>query len=78
MKSINNRSRSGIWALALLFLAFPLIGNAQDRRDRKRAENLMADGNRIFTQRDLVGAIDKYAEAIMLVRRIPTPVFGKE
>ncbi len=67
MKSIRNYCRSGIWALAFLFIAFPLAATSQDKRDIKRADDLVAEGNRIFNQRDFVGAIDKYAEAIMLV-----------
>lgn len=77
MKSYKIYSRSTAFIIALLFIAFPLIASPQDRRDIKKAEDLVAEGNRSFNQRDFIAAIDKYAESIMLVPNNPTARFWK-
>ncbi len=51
--------------------------NAQSRRDVRKAENLVKDGNNLFNRRDYRGAINKYAEAISLVPALPVAHYWK-
>lgn len=51
--------------------------NAQSKRDVRKAENLVKDGNNLFNRRDYRGAINKYAEAISLVPTLPVAHYWK-
>jgi tetratricopeptide (TPR) repeat protein len=51
--------------------------SAQSKRDEKRAEKLVKDGNNLFNRRDYRGSINKYAEAISLVPSLSVAHYWK-
>ena len=48
-------------------LALSVAGFGQSKKDIKKADQLVREGDRIFNQKNYRGAIEKYAEAIVLV-----------
>lgn len=64
-------------ALVAPFLVFPSDAGAQNRRDRRRAENLVAEGDTLYRQRDYEGAIIRYARALAIIPRYPLAHYNK-
>lgn len=52
--------------MTFFFAVQPEIINAQSRKDKRKAEKLVQDANKLYRQNDFKTAIDKYAEAISL------------
>ena len=70
----------GLIAYFLLFGAFSALTievNAQPRRDIQKAKKLSDEGDAFFRQKNYQAAIDKYAEAIVLVPNNAYPHFWK-
>ncbi|MBA2379981.1 MAG: tetratricopeptide repeat protein [Blastocatellia bacterium] len=65
MRRFSRFSYIGALMIALCVLA--PHADAQNRRDIRRAEDLVRDGNTAFNRKDYRAAIAKYAEAIVLV-----------
>lgn len=61
----------GMMMIAVLFGTAFLTSEAagQNRRDIRRANQLVTEGNRLYNQRNYSGAVEKYAEAIVLAPR---------
>ncbi|NNF00246.1 MAG: tetratricopeptide repeat protein [Pyrinomonadaceae bacterium] len=57
--------------LAAILFSVPVITNAQSKKDRKAAQRLVRDADTLYRQRDYSGAIEKYAEALVLVPKYP-------
>lgn len=55
-----------VFLLATFFFAVQPEINAQSKKDKKRAEKLVQEGNKLFNQNDYKTAIDRYAQAISL------------
>ncbi len=68
---------SGIVALACVIFLFADIGQAQNRRNERRAQQLSAEGDKLFRQKNYRNAIDQYAQAIVLTPNAPNPRFWK-
>jgi Flp pilus assembly protein TadD, contains TPR repeats len=67
--------------VSLLFVCSVLIfaqnGEAQNRRNEKRARDLSAEGDKQFRQKNYRVAIDSYAQAIALSPKVAYPRFWK-
>lgn len=59
------------------FIAFAGNGNAQNRRNERRARDLAEQGDRQFRQNNFRGAIENYAQAIALAPNVGYPRFWK-
>ncbi len=61
----------GMMMIAVLFGTAFLTSEAagQNRGDIRRANQLVTEGNQLYNQRNYSGAVEKYAEAIVLVPR---------
>jgi tetratricopeptide (TPR) repeat protein len=55
-----------VFLLATFFFAVQPEINAQSKKDKRRAEKLVQDGNKLFNQNDFKTAIDRYAQAITI------------
>ncbi len=58
-------------------LALSVAGFGQSKKDIKKADQLVKEGDRIFNQKNYRGAIEKYAEAIVLVPKNPKAHYWK-
>lgn len=63
--------------LAVAASAVSLFAQQPNRRDQRRANQLVQEGNRAFSQRNYRNAIDKYAQAVVLVPKHPEAHFWK-
>jgi tetratricopeptide (TPR) repeat protein len=68
---------TGFLLLAIVASAVSLFGQEPNRRDQRRANQLVQEGNRAFGQKNYRNAIDKYAQAVVLVPRHPEAHFWK-
>ncbi len=59
------------------FIALAETGQAQNRRNERRARDLAEQGDRQFRQNNFRGAIENYAQAIALVPNVGYPRFWK-
>lgn len=70
----------GLITYCLLLTAFSALTvevNAQKPKDVKKARKLIEDGNKLFNQKNYRGAIEKYAQAIVLAPNLPEAHFWK-
>lgn len=70
----------GLITYCLLLTAFsvlPQTAHAQDKKALKKARKLTDDGNKQFGKKNYKGAIDQYAQAIVLAPNLPEPHFWK-
>ena len=73
-----NFLRNGL--LAVLFatlLSISAYGQEPSKRDIRRSNQLVTDGNKAFNQKNYKNAIEKYAEAVVLVPRNAAAHFWK-
>jgi hypothetical protein len=69
-----------LFLLIFTFFSFSGIAfevRAQDKKDMKKAKNLVSMGNKSFNKKEFKSAIGKYAEAIALVGNYPEAHFWK-
>lgn len=59
------------------FAVFPTEADAQNRRDRRRAERLVVEGDQLYQQRQYEQAIMRYARALALVPQYPLAHYNK-
>lgn len=64
-------------AVLLSFAAFPADADGQSRKDRRRAEQLVVEGDQFYRQRSYDQAILRYARALALVRQYPLAHYNK-
>lgn len=63
--------------VVLGLVSFAISAQEPSRRDIRKSNDLVADGNKAFNQRNYRAAIDKYAEAVVLVPRNAAAHFWK-
>lgn len=66
-----------ILAVAAPFLTMPSEADAQNRRDRRRAEQLVVEGDTLYQRREYEQAILRYARALALVPQYPLAHYNK-
>jgi tetratricopeptide (TPR) repeat protein len=66
-----------LFAVALGFISFPVNTSAQSRKDRKRAENLVVEGDTLYRQQNYDAAIVSYARALAVVPKYPLAHYNK-
>lgn len=59
------------------FTALPIEINAQKPKQIKQAKKLIEEGNKLFNQKNYRGAIDKYAQSIVIAPNLPESHFWK-
>lgn len=59
------------------FVALPREAGAQSRKDRKRAEQLLVEGDTLYRQQNYAGAVMSYARALALVPQYPLAHYNK-
>jgi len=59
------------------FAVFPADATAQNRRQRRRARNLVAQGDVLYRRRQYEDAISKYSEALSILPKFPHARFSK-
>ncbi len=64
-------------AMCVSLAALPSEADAQSRRDRRRAEQLVAQGDTQYRQRNYQAAIVNYARALAIVPQYPLAHFNK-
>ncbi|MCD9185289.1 MAG: tetratricopeptide repeat protein [Pyrinomonadaceae bacterium] len=70
----------GLITYCLMLTAFTALTvevNAQKPKDLKQAKKLIDEGNKLFNQKNYRGAIDKYAQSIVLAPNLPESHFWK-
>ncbi|MDI1241531.1 MAG: tetratricopeptide repeat protein, partial [bacterium] len=74
----TNFLRNGVLSLvAAGLLTMFAFGQEPSRRDIRRSNQLVTDGNKAFNQKNYRNAIEKYAEAVVLVPRNAAAHFWK-
>jgi len=74
----TNFLRNGFLAIiAASLLVMSAVGQEPSKKDIRKSNQLVTDGNRAFNQRNYKNAIDKYAEAVVLVPRNAAAHFWK-
>ncbi len=64
-------------AVVLGFVSFPQNAEAQSRKDRRRAENLVVEGDTLYRQQNYQAAIVRYAQALAIVPTYPLAHYNK-
>lgn len=59
------------------FTAFPVEVNAQKPKQLKQAKKLLEEGDKLFNQKNYRGAIEKYAQSIIIAPNLPESHFWK-
>ena len=68
---------TGVWLVLVLFAVSASVVPAQKKKDIDRARKLATQGDQAFNKRDYKSAVDKYAEAIVLLPNYPAAHFWK-
>ena len=77
MYRTNLLRKGSLLAIAFCVLAVASIAQEPSRRDIRRSNDLVEDGNKAFNQKNFRNAVDKYAEAIVHVPRNAAAHFWK-
>jgi tetratricopeptide (TPR) repeat protein len=77
MKRMDLSRKLSLIAVLLGIFAVSALAQEPSRRDIRRSNDLVADGNKAFNQRNYRNAINKYAEAIVLVPKNAAAHFWK-
>jgi len=74
----TNFIRNGLLAvLAVSLLTISALGQEPSKKDIRKSNQLVTDGNKAFNQRNYKNAVEKYAEAVVLVPRNAAAHFWK-
>jgi Flp pilus assembly protein TadD len=74
----NNLRKSLLLSLLLMFgLAMTVTVDAQSKKDIKKSNQLVEQGNREFGKKNYRGAVDNYAQAVTLNPKNATAHFWK-
>lgn len=73
----KNFLHSGFLLLTIALITVSAFAQEASRRDLRRANQLVQEGNRAFNQRNYRNAIDKYAQAVVLVPKHPEAHYWK-